>query len=181
MSKKRIEDLIGYDFHTPNDDSIMKFLADNYETDCYSNALWDESDSYLTPSNSGMYTSNTQWGSFIPMEDFKSIIGMVDSQPTYTQSELSYITELEDRVEYLESLCGDLNKIVSQKDSEITVRQQMLDFQSVEISNIRHALDKWVKLTHLVSQNTKVADLLGARIGDDVIDKIHDYLLSRVK
>lgn len=42
------------------------------------------------------------------------------SQPeTYTQSELSYITELEDRVEYLESLCSDYAKIVTEKDKEI--------------------------------------------------------------
>lgn len=113
-------------------------------------------------------------------ESFEVVTG-VNSQPTYTKSELSYIAELEDRVEYLESLCVDLNKIVSRKDAEITVRQQLLDFQSVEISNIRYALDKWAELAHLTAQNTKVADLLGVRIGDYVIDKIYDYLLSRVK
>jgi hypothetical protein len=101
---------------------------------------------------------------------------------TYTPSELSYIAELEDRVEYLESLCGDLNKIVDDKDAEITVRQQVLDFQRVEISNITlDALDKRVKLTRLVSENHKVADLIGAELGDDIIDVIYDYLLSQAK
>jgi hypothetical protein len=42
-----------------------------------------------------------------------------DLQPTYTQSELSYIEELEDRVEYLESLCEDYVNIISEKDNRI--------------------------------------------------------------
>lgn len=130
MSKKRIENLIGYDFHTPNNKNIMKFLADNYETDRCSNALWDESDRYLTPSNSGMYTSNTQWGSFIPMEDFKSIIDMPDSQPTYTQSELSYIESLEDEVAKLEELCSDYVSEIEQLRG-ITIQPEANEFKPI--------------------------------------------------
>ena len=46
-----------------------------------------------------------------------------DSQPTYTPSELSYIAELEDRVELLQELCGDLNKIITEKDDVIKMLQ----------------------------------------------------------
>ena len=51
-------------------------------------------------------------------------------QPTlqpelYTQSELSYIAELEDRVELLEELCNDYAKIIAEKDYMIKMLQGM--------------------------------------------------------
>ena len=38
---------------------------------------------------------------------------------TYTPEELTYISELEDRVNYLEELCVDYSKIIGEKNAEI--------------------------------------------------------------
>lgn len=88
--------------------------------------------------------------------------------PTYTYPEqLSEIDELQDRVEYLESLCSDYVEQI--KDIEYALEAH------------KKALNKFTKLTVLLSENHKVADLVGSQIGDDVVDKIYDYLLSQVK
>lgn len=56
----------------------------------------------------------------VTKEEFKRLIGMSVPKPTlYTQSELTEIEELQDRVQYLESLCEDYAKIISEKDAEI--------------------------------------------------------------
>ena len=39
-----------------------------------------------------------------------------NTQQTYTQSELSYIEELEDRIQTLENLCSDYAKTINVKD-----------------------------------------------------------------
>lgn len=48
----------------------------------------------------------------------------------YTQSELSEIEELRDRVEYLESLCKDYAKIVVEKDARISYLLSQLNNRS---------------------------------------------------
>jgi hypothetical protein len=52
------------------------------------------------------------------------------TQQTYTQSELSYIEELEDRIQTLESLCSDYAKIIAEKDEHIS-RQQAPTFKTM--------------------------------------------------
>lgn len=51
--------------------------------------------------------------------------------PLYTEPELAEIEALQDRVEYLESLCSDYAKIVEEKD--------------VEIEKLKHQVDKGFK------------------------------------
>jgi hypothetical protein len=46
---------------------------------------------------------------------------------TYTPSELSYIAELQDRVEYLESLCVDYAKIIAEKDNRIESLKDLVE------------------------------------------------------
>lgn len=60
-------------------------------------------------------------------EDSFELATESDLQPTYTPSELSYIAELEDRVEYLESLCEDYTKIISEKDSRIESSKDLVE------------------------------------------------------
>lgn len=45
---------------------------------------------------------------------FKALIGMTNTPPTYTQEELDYISELEDRIEILQELCSDYVKIIEE-------------------------------------------------------------------
>ncbi|QCQ57858.1 hypothetical protein Barba22A_gp007 [Rheinheimera phage vB_RspM_Barba22A] len=75
------------------------------------------------------------------LEDFGYIaesfdlVAESDSQPTYTPSELSYIAELEDRVDYLESLCGDYAAEI-EKLRGITINVRDIDLQFKPISEM---------------------------------------------
>lgn len=88
-------------------------------------------------------------------------------QPEYTPEQLSEIELLHDRVDMLDSLCSDYVEQI-----------EGLDYV---LEQHKKALNKFTKLTVLLSENHKVADLVDAQIGDDVVDKIYDYLLSQVE
>jgi hypothetical protein len=80
-----------------------------------------------------------------------------------TQSEYD---EMQDRIELLESLLVDANKRIDGCEYTIAINNQVIT--------------KFFRLTHLVSDNIYVADLIGAKWGDNVVDKIHAYLLNAV-
>lgn len=100
---------------------------------------------------------------------------------TYTQSELSYITELEDRIEYLQELCSDYAKIIEEKESNITVLQQLTRFQENQLKTVNKSLCNFERLTTLLSTDQEVLNMLNARVGEDVVDVIIDYLMVESK
>jgi hypothetical protein len=52
-------------------------------------------------------------------EEEDLLIGF-EVSPTFTQSELDYISELEDEINRLNDLCSDYAKIVAEKDEQIS-------------------------------------------------------------
>ena len=54
------------------------------------------------------------------MPEYFELAESVESQQeTYTPEELTYISELEDRIDMLEGLCSDYVKSIDEKDAEI--------------------------------------------------------------
>lgn len=88
--KKQIRDYIDYDFHTPNTEEVRKFLKDNFKL---SERIgeWEDDDEYITPTYTrhAFYTTNSEWGEFIPTEKFMFMIGMPKpSSNTFTKADL---------------------------------------------------------------------------------------------
>ena len=109
-------------------------------------------------------------------EDYKDIVwvnwgkGKSDNWYLYidlclvptTEDTPTYIEELEDRINYLEDLCTENYQIIC-------------DLEHKHF-NVNKKLDHFAKLTHILSNNHNVAELVGANVGDDVVVKIYDYL-----
>ena len=83
-----------------------------------------------------------------------------------TEDTSTYIEELEDRINCLEDLCTENYQIIC-------------DLEHKHF-NVNKKLDHFAKLTHLLSNNHNVAELVGANVGDDVVVKIYDYLCGIV-
>lgn len=80
--KKRIGDYIDYDFHTPNTKEVREFLKKEFVVCEYPQLSRRNNDEFITPSGESnfIFTTNTDWGKFIPTEDFKQLIGMTKKE-----------------------------------------------------------------------------------------------------
>lgn len=81
--KKQIRDYIDYDFHTPNTREVQQFLKMNFElSDRYGE--WESTHNFITPTynKEALYTTNSDWGLFIPTDEFIELIGMEDVPDT---------------------------------------------------------------------------------------------------
>lgn len=96
------------------------------------------------------------------------------AEPIYNPEQSDYIAELECRVTELEELCEDYAKIVAEKDDHMKHLERQ-----VKLSEPLFA--KTFKLVDLVSKDGRVAQLLGANVGDDVLEVIYDYLIEQTK
>lgn len=88
--KKQIIEYIDYDFYTPNTKEVREFLKDNFELSGRIGE-WESDDEYITPTYSrhAFYTTNSEWGEFIPTEKFMELIGMPEpSSTSFTKAEL---------------------------------------------------------------------------------------------
>lgn len=89
--------------------------------------------------------------------------------PTEVMVEISQneYDEIYDRIELLESLLVDANKRIEDLEYSLDVRNNPL-------------IMEFFRLTRLVSANREIAGLIGVEWGDNIVDKVCDYLLNAV-
>lgn len=112
MSKKRIGDYIDYDFHTPNTKEVREFLEKgSVESIC---SEWSNNDEFITPSGglNFIFTTNKEWGKFIPTEEFKQLIGMTKKEETVVDKGKQEGYQLADGTYSSEYKIGDKFEVV---------------------------------------------------------------------
>lgn len=110
----------------------MGSSRENYEE----NNTFKIGDKVVCRSDGKVYTVAHSLGKSIAFEGLKGLYHAAafdlytetkSTIETYTPSELSEIDELRDRVDYLQDLCSDLNKIIAEKDDKIESMQEVID------------------------------------------------------
>lgn len=90
-----------------------------------------------------------------------------EQTPTATNFTQEDYDEMQDRIELLESLLVDANNRIASLESSLGASNRLIQ--------------KFSRLTYLVLDNIYVADLIDAKWGDDIVDKVCDYLLHQCR
>ena len=115
-----------------------------------------------------MYDYGVMWSNGIHNRCYEDddLVLSTEQTPTVSNFTQEDYDEMQDRIELLESLLVDANK-------------RIVDLEcSLGASN--RVIQNFSRLTYLVLDNIYVADLIDAKWGYDVVDKIHTYLLNAV-
>lgn len=84
---KNIEDLIGYDFHTPATEEVWEYVKSNFKIESIRRKVEDYNFITVQCAEGSLFLTNSAYANFIPTEKFKEIIGMSDKK-TFTKADL---------------------------------------------------------------------------------------------